>query len=353
MTRLLICFLCSLTFIQFVIAEQIFLKKIIKKDSQPQIATIPLSRFCKSPVFENPKEPRVDLGAYKVESGSKFLSSDILNFSIISEKNSCGAKCRNALSHAILVSLGIWRSGCSRCDPDSLRFVNINNTRWIDNITLDKWKSIIDRGEIDITSDVADPFLFGRRSFRFFGSQPVVDYINIDNNSTIERICKNSNKFKIDNNVLAFVCNKPYRQTECNEGSCANIFIYLSKLQSKCKLNSSTIACGIPDSSIGFNIENYKFSYKYGNNNDVVIGNESGNKISLLYTTLHEMGHFFGLPHDNSVSEKWPINIMKDGYSDSGFWCVSEWNLNQLDSAMDINWSKRLQTYDGLKYIKD
>jgi len=106
--------------------------------------------------------------------------------------------------------------------------------------------------------------------------------------------------------------------------------------------------------SIGLNTDNYVFTYSFtdGPEPDVKFG--SGKKTApLFYAVVHEMGHWFGLPHDDYVDNKWPVNIMNNGFLKNKPWCVSEWNLIQLDNAVDQNWSHREKFNAGLKYIEE
>jgi len=68
---------------------------------------------------------------------------------------------------------------------------------------------------------------------------------------------------------------------------------------------------------------------------------------------VHEIGHWFGLPHDEYANDIWPVNIMSKGQKNYRPWCLSEWNLIQLDNAIDMGRSPRLHNNTGLKYISE
>ena len=63
----------------------------------------------------------------------------------------------------------------------------------------------------------------------------------------------------------------------------------------------------------------------------------------------HETGHWYGLDHANQ--ENAPVaSIMRGTYSATRPWCLAEWNLIQVDNAVDRDWDFRLGSAHGLTY---
>jgi len=340
-------------------AEGIILKKIVKTPYYELIVDTPTNKYCKNPPFSEVTALRQDVSSGRARhtpsKPSKFFKSDILKISIEASGSVCDHKCRSAVTHAVLTAFGLWRSGCSRCSSENMKAISINGSFWVDNISLEKWQYAIDNGFFD---PVEDPNKISRRSYRPRGAQPVVNFVNVKNNSTVEKICNARDAINIEPEIEATLCDTNQKMKLCKTDSCLNLPIKIGQSQSDCKMNANTVACATPDLSVGLNSDDFLFSYDF-NNDQISHGVEFGTRrtgmkaVSLLYTIVHEVGHWFGLPHDEFINEAWPVNIMSNGLKREKDWCVSEWNLIQLDNSVDLEWGYRLHNNLGLKYISE
>ncbi len=343
--RFLVIFVLVLSGNESLLAEQILLKQI-HQDYHLKYAEVPRDRYCKNPVAESHLEQHKDISVGRAASipnkPSDFFASKVLRFSIDANLKVCRQPCLDALEHTILVAIGLWRSGCSRCRSNNFNVILIGDSVWVDSVTLDKWLFAIEQ-ELMIPN--RDPYAASRATLRPFGLQPIANFRRFNDLSLKRSICEKSTALEIDREVYRTICGKI---SVCNLPSCMHIPVRIGVDRASCMLNSKIIACGTPDSEVGINTDDFRFTYEE-KGFDAEFG-EGGRKVSLLYTMVHEFGHLFGLPHDNVQKAGYPVNIMSDGYRPNSAWCVTSWNLIQLDNAMDKGWSPRLIENTGLQY---
>lgn len=343
--RFLVIFFWGLSGNEFLLAEQILLKRI-HQDFYPEYVEVPRDRYCKNPVAESHLEQHQDVSLGRAASipknPSDFFASKILRFSIDANQTVCGQPCLDALEHTILVAIGLWRSGCSRCRSNNFNIILIGDSVWVDSITLDKWQFAIEQG---LKIPNRDPYAASRASLRPLGLQPIANFRRFNGLSLKRSVCDKNTALEIDRDVYRTVCGTI---SVCNLPSCMHIPVRIGVDRASCILNSKIIACGTPDSEVSINTDSFEFTYKE-KGFDTKFG-DGDRKVSLLYTMVHEFGHLFGLPHDNVRKAGYPVNIMSDGYRPNLGWCVTQWNLIQLDNAMEKGWSPRIIENTGLRY---
>jgi hypothetical protein len=115
----------------------------------------------------------------------------------------------------------------------------------------------------------------------------------------------------------------------------------------KCEGGVEVIACASVGNSVALNASDYTFVE--GNRELFGVGPE---KVRLLTVLVHEVGHWFGLPHVDELRTPREERhaIMEAAYVDGQ--CITRGELTLLDRASDLEWSKRLKSCDGFRFRK-
>lgn len=319
------------------------------KIGQLQYLKTPIHHYCKNDpnVAETPAREDQASGRSNRQprDPSPFFGAEILNVAYDFVDDSCGEPCGTAVTQALIQSLALWRSGCSRCQAENLIAIAINGDVWLDTVTIDKWRYAL---RADSSSATEDPKSQQRMSLRPLGFQPVVDFRIVDPGKD-KALCGAARRYASSTEVTEAVCtgNLP----TCDGPGCLTLPVRIGKGKA-CSL-ISRIACGAADGEIALNTLDYTFHHALQHvvgASDVRFG--SGEyEVELFPVLLHEVGHWFGLIHEKE-GDVARSSIMRNVYSYTTPWCLTEWNLVQVDNAVDKNWDFRLGGAHGLIYAE-
>ena len=218
--------------------------------------------------------------------------------------------------------------------------VIVNDHIWADSRSIAQWKYAL---QVGADSAHIDPNGAGRHNIRPLGLQPVVDFQRIDNSPIIADLCSNKRKFELSEAVISAICSEP-KSYICAKG-CTKTRLSIGRAYSSCDINTDTIACGSPDAEVGLNVDDFRFVTRAGESLGV-----GSRKVELSYALAHELGHWFGLGHDDQFQRPGPANLMADSYAAAGAWCLPVGLLTRLDNAVDLNWDYRIVQNSGLKW---
>jgi hypothetical protein len=218
----------------------------------------------------------------------------------------------------------------------------------MDSVTIDKWRFALDQDRV--RADV-DPKAHARISLRPFGFQPLADYRRVDRGTIQRSMCSAADRYAGGSELADVICGRS--RENCGTHDCIEFPIRLAKAKG-CSL-TGRIACGSPDGELALNTTAFEFSHEIstGDAKRRVRFGEGDYGIELMPIVLHETGHWFGLDHESEDQRVTPASIMLQAFDPTEPWCVTEWNLVQLDNAVDKSWDFRLKGTHGLRLKSD
>lgn len=319
-----------------------------------------LSLYCKvDPAQERHVPPKDEpLGLFNI-GRSTIVENDLIRLSnvipaarqpgldikITDQTKSCTQECLNDIAAAFIQGISVWRSGCSRCTGNSLVVLRFENSVWIDSRaarrlrdTSDKLPSVdYDLSHIqpnEIQSYMHAPGYWQSGSF-------IIGYERLDTNDSLKQtLCQISDKQFPGWIPLAqyYTCNKathPPMQLSPE--------LEITKGWTDC--GEEAIACAIPGGKIQIT-DKYSYWINDDSTSFIFNGEMKNVKFNINTILLHEVGHWFGLRHPETLQLTYK-DVMQ-GIIDTDFECVAPQSLVMLNNATDIRWPSRAKENQGL-----
>jgi len=309
--------------------------EFISKGSTIDVIVTDIDRFCLGREEDFPE--RFNSGRSKLTSDQPAAQATLtaLNVQIKDNTGTCDNECETALSNAIVRAVTAWRAGCARCSPHSLIGVNVGSRTFVDT----RVATALAAGDIMELpqKDLQQTLYTGLSSMTSF--VPLI-------------MRKNSSDRRCD----TFLDDaKGWRKTiavlACNSGENIEDDIVYGTLVLKgqslsCGLQKDVLGCADTKGNVELAFEHWKFYSKYpGAEKTIYLGNGQGQALDLDQVIAHEVGHWFGLPHQPDQfardTDDWRVNIMNPTYSLAGY-CFTSGNMISLNNAADLRWSGRL-----------
>jgi len=262
-----------------------------------------------------------------------FSTAQGVLMTVVDDSGMCKQDCLLGFERAIMQAILIWRSNCSRCQPDSALVIRADNTTYVNPQMMDIVETLIRSGKFhrhskELTErsvQTSTPFLAAYKRLE-------------PNESRIKALCE------MDGSELPFLC-APFD----NSAAELKLEIRISDKRDACGVYDA-IACANPAGTILLRAVDHRFSMTGVMKSDshLVFGG-NGNAFDLITVLSHEIGHFFGVPHVKST----PFNgqkadIMRASYAPAGS-CMTSSDASMLNNAVDPRWPFRLIGCAGLR----
>lgn len=288
-------------------------------------------------IFESPDETRKNTVPAAHQPGLEIKISD--------QTKHCSKECLNDITASFIQSIAIWRSGFSRCTGNSLVVLKFDNTIWIDSRAASRLRdasSMISDIDYDLSNIQPNEIQHYVHAPSFWQSGSfIVGYERLDKNDLLKNtLCNLPNLTDTKWITLAqhYICNKVAIEPM---GLAPELEI--TKGWTSC--GEGAIACAIPGGKIQITD---KFSYWIRNDlvSQIFNGEIEGVDYDINTVLLHEVGHWFGLRHPETMSLDYK-DVMQ-GTIDSNHNCVAPQSLTMLNNATDLRWPCRAKENQGL-----
>lgn len=315
-------------------------------------------RFCLTKdidVAEPKYRTAVGRGRGGVARPSDFHEARLVRIRLEGSASGCDADCKRWVGAAIVQALASWRAGCTRCPAETLAGLEVDSDRYVAVKALDAAQFLADRAA---RIDIPDAAFLATAAFAMGAVNPAMGFQRFESADDLLALCGGTD-LSGQVGILAraarsIACSAPLDACRISDG-CKEILIRIGGAPN-CE---GPIACGLPDSNVTLNTRSYRFILgRADRNNSQSIalgtdtGQQSGKLIPLFPVVLHEVGHWFGLPHvDSNQGRDGRDEVMKDTGGDDNV-CISRGALNMVNSAVDRTWPFRLTGSGALRYAR-
>lgn len=272
----------------------------------------------------------------------------------------CDAHCMESLRWNLVMAVAAWKSVCPTCTDDFLLTLAIDESLWIDprvanwlrNAPAIDAASFPFKGDANNVRTMVQPRAYGftarpdgstkmsAREFVFEKVDPA--------DPAMRKVCS-APKQEVDRvDVLGRI-----RKAVCESGSqlvgasSVAMRVHLRPDATSCGSAEEFIGCAHPDSSVELTFQDTRYSFvDVHGSASLVVGPGSTPALSGLAVLMHEVGHWFGLPHLDFERERVP-DFMQDTYQDPA--CMSGLNLFLMVSMSDSSHAARFRKGGGLR----
>jgi len=270
-----------------------------------------------------------------------------LDISVEDQTGTCSASCSEGLGIMFAEAVAIWRSGCARCRDYALSVIRVGDRVWMDRRLIDRLHKNAD----SLESTDADTTQARSDSLMKYLSAPsvsvpqslVVGYVQVTGDADLkERICLLEAKEDMDWIAFSqgFLCPESASVPEME----LHPKVVISKGWTDCEKDA--IACAIPGGNVQITTAEYAYEIP-GTSGFATLGESTEKqKYNIRPIILHEVGHWFGVPHPEAVGA--PIVDIMSGVYNPDNECVSAESLSMLNNAADDRWEYRAKDNQGL-----
>jgi hypothetical protein len=265
----------------------------------------------------------------------------VLNIGIRDVSRVCDRTCKRRFQDMIVQAIGAWKGACRRCPMTSAWIVRIEESIFVHDRLFDALqfadregrdaRSVID----SVVSNHMDPRLAGAVIQR----DPISPSYMLLTQQSRNRLCATFTPGKESWSVAL-------RGGLCSASPKPLLHISLQTDELPCGRRGTVIACAAVASDVELPARDVTFVDSSG---ATIFGNGEV-RVELGQVLLHEVGHWWGLPHAMGEADSdHRTNIMDSDYNPAGQ-CLRAGNLRSMEFAIDRDWPSRLKTCEGLTY---
>lgn len=288
--------------------------------------------------------------AIRVSNLAPFAGQYAVDIGIFEEvAGTCRADCVLALGTAFAQSIAVWRSGCARCGSNALASIKVGDHVWLDARAAARLRrsasGTLTAGSLDLQRASADEMQTSEFSGAVFGAPMVrVSYEQLNSDPALSRALCAAPK-----DAGPWIAGA--QQLACPGGTGVGgplrPRLTLKTASTSCGPAADFLACGKPEGSVELALEgsNYVFDGPAGPLS--LGGSAGGEKMAGFPVILHELGHWFGVPHPDSAGGN-ILDLMSSTW-DPARACVSTATLLMMNNAADLRWGYRVTGNQGLR----
>lgn len=275
---------------------------------------------------------------------TRYRALDIL---IDDQTGACKAPCTRALGANFAQAIAAWKGGCARCGRNALVIIRLGGTVWLDRRAADRLRTL-SRGvstPLDLASLQPGELEATQLSPNMGEPTSVISYSDVTQDAAVKAVlCRQSaGAAPWVSNAQAFLC-----PGSAKAPPVLRPVVRLTPGRTQCGPASSFLACGLPESGIEITLQDIVYRVDGPSGPVSLSMAPSPYSLNLRPIILHEVGHWFGVPHAQVQGANASLDIMGETLDD-GPRCISGSSLTMLNNASDTRWSYRVTAGMGLR----
>ena len=268
-----------------------------------------------------------------------------ISISIDDQTGLCDQACIEGISAAFARALAIWRSGCGRCTENSLAVMQAQGNLWLDRRAAAQLREFQSTSpayeEVDLSQiSQGTSFQLGAVPALTVPIKSYVGYELVSSDAGLKsKLCTLQSPTGSDwiSAAQSMVCGRhPSVEHEVKP------HLVLTSAATTC--GDAAVACGKPEGEVEITLKDFALVLPTQQGN-VRIGAKEG-ALDAESVLLHEVGHWFGIPHPGAVGLK--IRDIMSATFDADKTCVSAQSMALLTNATDTRFEHRARGNLGL-----
>lgn len=276
------------------------------------------------------EEPQV-----RTANEARYLGQHAIDIRVTTKGDvTCSFTCQYALSALFADAVATWRAGCVRCAPNALVAMRANSLLWIDWRIARRLRVAASGKAIDLDLSKSDLDEGPPASMQLFADLSADEPVR-------EQLCRtHPDAAPWVGTVQQIACEKPTG----GNGATKVLRPSVELLSGITACGEGAIACGLPAAGVQVSLRDYRYLLPgFVGTSEIVIGpNRSGEILDMRYVILHEVGHWFGVPHSQVAGADQFLDVMSQGYGE-GQACLSGQSMRMLANAGDLRWEYRVK----------
>jgi len=261
----------------------------------------------------------------------------------------CNVQCREAIGIAFAQAIAVWRTGCARCDANALSLIRVGGMVWMDARLAERLRRKISGQPVSLDLSQRDADEMGRVVMAPSLSVPqmsVVGYEQVSSDpALISPLCRMADSASWLPVGKHFLCGAGVAQPTTGVVSA---LLRLLGDTTQCGPGKEFVACGLPNAGIELALGVTRFTLPTRHGGLVIGASTDTLVVPMQDVILHEVGHWFGVPHFEEIGVMDGADIMASTLGD-GSACVSSASLTMMNNALDTRWRWRVLEGRGLR----